>query len=610
LKPKHPLWLLLGAVLLVGLSPATHWAPGPGPLPAAGQSTEPRARPATILFVDDYDLNRAVWQATFSGLLERVHDDVPNAVVFTETLDVQQIEDPELLEESKRWLVQKYRDRPLDLLIGHGARSLEALLEIRDSSGRDIPILYLRADGSRPSDIRDLPVHPGVASMMLGPIEGAVATAATTLFPALRTLFLVVDNEAEADALSERYTRSLPPSVRVIPLVRPTHARVAAVARAAGPTSAVHYGLIVQDESGQVWGQHDYLTTLASMLDIPVFTAFATQLGTGTLGGPKVDPVLMGRFVGASAVELLSGVNPDALPPQTFDSWTLSLDWREFRRLGIARNRVPVGVEWVGKPEQFWEAFPRTTGAMMGLILILFGTGLNLAGSRRTIRRARDARSRLSQRLMAVVDGDRSRIARDLHDGLCQELTVVSLELYRTSPAAAARVRELVSFTRGIAYDLHASPLDRLPFFDAVRALARNVESAAAATPETDPEASNPSLTITVESSDWPADLPQAVAINLYRAVQESLQNVVRHARAHRCAIYLEGQGERCRVRVVDDGIGFQPGVAGAEGLGLVSMQERMVSVGGTFRVRAAPGKGTEVILEVPRSLEPHRVER
>jgi hypothetical protein len=119
-------------------------------LPLMGQSPTPGTPPPTILYVDDFDLNRPFWQLTFESLRKRVQQDSLNVVMFTETLDVQQISDPGLRQETERWLVQKYRDRPLSLLIGHGPHALQALLALREASGKDTPILHLRADASRP----------------------------------------------------------------------------------------------------------------------------------------------------------------------------------------------------------------------------------------------------------------------------------------------------------------------------------------------------------------------------------------------------------------------------------------------------------------------------
>ena len=85
----------------------------------------------------------------------------------------------------------------------------------------------------------------------------------------------------------------------------------------------------------------------------------------------------------------------------------------------------------------------------------------------------------------------------------------------------------------------------------------------------------------------------------LVRIACEAVSNAARHGQAHTVRVELE-RGEHVRFRVVDDGVGFDPSIARAGRFGLVSMRERAQSVGGSFRVRSAPGTGTEVEVELP----------
>jgi signal transduction histidine kinase len=90
----------------------------------------------------------------------------------------------------------------------------------------------------------------------------------------------------------------------------------------------------------------------------------------------------------------------------------------------------------------------------------------------------------------------------------------------------------------------------------------------------------------------------------LFRVVQESLNNVLKHARAHSVTVELNAGGEEVRCAVRDDGAGFLPDEVeeGEEsGCGLASMRERMRRLGGELRVESAPGAGTGVIATVPR---------
>jgi signal transduction histidine kinase len=107
-------------------------------------------------------------------------------------------------------------------------------------------------------------------------------------------------------------------------------------------------------------------------------------------------------------------------------------------------------------------------------------------------------------------------------------------------------------------------------------------------------------LDIQVRTATWTHEPRPTVAVALFRAVQEALQNTVRHADATQVNISLTSTGDAVRVEVADDGIGFEPDDRVGAGLGMASMRERLASVGGTFAVRSVPFGGTTILLSAP----------
>jgi signal transduction histidine kinase len=95
--------------------------------------------------------------------------------------------------------------------------------------------------------------------------------------------------------------------------------------------------------------------------------------------------------------------------------------------------------------------------------------------------------------------------------------------------------------------------------------------------------------------------LPFAIEEAAFRIIQESLNNVVKHAQAARVQVELDFGPSVLRVVTRDNGVGFDPGVAPrADALGMASMRERAEAVGGRFSVETAPGRGTRVLAELP----------
>lgn len=99
--------------------------------------------------------------------------------------------------------------------------------------------------------------------------------------------------------------------------------------------------------------------------------------------------------------------------------------------------------------------------------------------------------------------------------------------------------------------------------------------------------------------------LPLEVETGLFRITQEALNNVVKHAQAKRVTMTLESVPGRTRLTIADDGVGFDPKAQLQSEMqmnwGLITMRERAHAIGGNLHIETAPGKGTEVIVEVPR---------
>ena len=205
---------------------------------------------------------------------------------------------------------------------------------------------------------------------------------------------------------------------------------------------------------------------------------------------------------------------------------------------------------------------------------------------------ARDA----LRRVVSAQEGERRRLARELHDETGQALTSILLGLKPledslAASAAVANVRELVVATlqdvRRLAVELRPDALDD---FGLVSALERLTETFAEQT----------GLAVDFESALGSERLPGDTETALYRIVQESLTNVVKHARARRVSISLTRKGGFVTAVIEDDGIGFDAANTRDDAFGLSGMRERVALLDGGFEVESSPGAGTTVAVEVP----------
>ncbi len=217
------------------------------------------------------------------------------------------------------------------------------------------------------------------------------------------------------------------------------------------------------------------------------------------------------------------------------------------------------------------------------------------------------AQNQLLQRqarlLVETQEYERVRLARDLHDGVGQSLAALKLQLGiiagrvrsgHADPDIEVRVGETVQLAaetieeiRGVLLNLRPDILQNRGLAAALSALLAGMEKASGI---------RCSLQMRSQMPHW----EEAAALNLYRVLQESLTNVLKHAQATRVDVAFD----RLRpglyaFRVTDDGCGFAPDNVHA-GLGLTSMQERLQMLGGILRVDAGVGRGTTLTMEVP----------
>jgi PAS domain S-box-containing protein len=214
------------------------------------------------------------------------------------------------------------------------------------------------------------------------------------------------------------------------------------------------------------------------------------------------------------------------------------------------------------------------------------------------------ARKVLLRRLIAAQEDERRRISREMHDELGQQLNLLMLELARFrrehtgNPELDGQLSSLETTVRTLDVDLdfliwqlRPTALDDLGLVGALQDHAGHWSAHAGI------------------AADWHESgmdhvrLTAEIEITLYRLLQEALNNVGKHARAHHVAILLQGHPDHVSLIVEDDGIGFEASEAFGprhHGLGLIGMRERAALLGGTVDIESHPGDGTTFVARIP----------
>jgi two-component system CheB/CheR fusion protein len=207
----------------------------------------------------------------------------------------------------------------------------------------------------------------------------------------------------------------------------------------------------------------------------------------------------------------------------------------------------------------------------------------------------------LAGRLIRAQEDERKRIARELHDDLSQRLSALQLGsagLARLAPigeqaragfeAHQEHLSEIVGEVRRLAYDLHPAILTHLGLRAALQSFC--VEFSA-----------REEIDVDFSAQKEPAFLPEEIALCFYRVTQEALRNVARHSGAKSASVSLKRARGALSLAIEDRGRGFHVHSGSPrEGLGLLSMHERVRLVDGTLRVRSRLGRGTRIEVQVP----------
>ena len=219
---------------------------------------------------------------------------------------------------------------------------------------------------------------------------------------------------------------------------------------------------------------------------------------------------------------------------------------------------------------------------------------------------AQEALEKVGGKLIEAQEQERSRIARELHDDICQRLSLISLELQQahqgsngTDARTKARILDIqeqcskvAGDVQAMSHQLHSSKLDYLGLAAALRSFCREFSK-------------QQTVNIEFKDEDVPNPLPRDVSLCLFRVAQEALSNAVKYSGVRRVSVELRGTADQIQLEVSDAGAGFDVEQAKQRaGLGLVSMQERVHLAGGDFSIESKRNWGTRIVATVPLRAE------
>ena len=599
-------WSLIVAALLAGAT-ALAQAPPSGETDSVATLRQKEVlvvysarRDAQIVTVGDRELPRILEKGLPEGL-----------DYYSESLDQGRFSEDDYQDAFRDYLALKYRGRTFDLIIAMGEIPLDFIIEHRNGLFAGAPLVYFVDRSER------VPKYPNATGVIATPNLAATLTLATALQPDTQNVFVVIGAGASGFLASARQQlRPFEPRLALTYLAGLPTADLEARLAKLPARSIVYYLVVDRDGAGERFHPLDYLSRLTTIANAPVYSWVDSAMDRGIVGGSLKDQVAQTEAVGQIALSVLRGRAAESIPPVTQDLNVAQVDSRQLQRWHISESRVPAGTIIRFKEPTAWD---RYASWIILATVIVFAQSALIGGLLIQHRRRRQAEAQvlknqvelrqsydrirdLGARLLNAQESERSRVARDLHDDISQQMALLEIDLEQLAGVVGGEAHDLTAETlhraqeigrsvHDLSHRLHPAKLRLIGLVAALQGLRR--------------ELSHPDFEITFTHENVPSPLPEELALCLFRIVQEALHNAIKYSRGRHVSVDLQGGPAGLTLNIVDDGVGFDLNSMWRKGLGLISMQERLEAVGGSLEIKSKPGAGTRLKAAVPVPLDP-----
>jgi signal transduction histidine kinase/ABC-type uncharacterized transport system substrate-binding protein len=556
-----------------------------------------------------YEMNRSApaVEALDEGLRKALNGH--SVDLYVEFMETNLFLDLASQREMQASYAHKYRDHMPDVIIAAGATPVQFMLEDREKDFAGIPLVVCGAtqmpSGKHPKD--------NFTGTWLSPDPLGTLRAALKLKPDTRNVFVVNGAAAvdtSVDDVMRKSFRDVRGNLTFTYLKGLPMPDLLSRLKDLPSRSIIMYGAVTQDTAGKrYFAASESLPMVLAAANAPVFVLAETMVGNGAVGGHVASFHAQGKLAGEQALQILQGKQTSSIPMVPTLNEDL-FDAKALQRWGLQPSQLSSRKTLLNQPASFLERRGRAlllfAIVMPALVVILFQWRGAIAAREalETEIEERQAsiivRLDLTRRLLNAQETERSRIARELHDGIGQEIALLGIQIQRAPSAASnddggkqtmrefgSKLASIGTRVGNLSHHLHSSELELLGLAVAISKLCREFSE-------------NSAMTFTYTCTDISADLDGEVALSCFRLLQESLHNVAKHSHASAGSVTVTQQGRELTIAVHDNGRGFDILKArGAPGLGLLSMRERMSLIGGVVEITSVPGIGTTVTARV-----------
>src|SRR3954452_18798585 len=376
------------------------------------------ARPRSILVLDQSDLRGPFYYQIFSALRAVVTTDArSHTTLYAEDLDLSRFDGPAYEESLKRYLTEKYRDRPIGVIVAVGEATLKLVLRWRAELWPEIPVVFAMVDES---DYARLKLPPDVTGWIvkLG-LTDAIA-AARIVVPNLKTIAFVGD-AWDRQVIFRNWKAEIATAAagfNVIEIVGLSMAEVRSRVATLPDDSVIIYSATYSDGEGTFYPPATALSLIAEKANRPIVVGAETFLAPGGIGGAGLGPAVIGADAARTALRILDGEPPSQIPASTGGvRWIFN--WEQLQRWNVRESSLPADSEIRFREPGLWDKYRWQSITAIAILLLQAGLIAVLLRERKKRRTAEiESRHRMSE----LAHVNRSATAGELSSSLAHEL--------------------------------------------------------------------------------------------------------------------------------------------------------------------------------------------
>jgi len=336
------------------------------------------------------------WPSAIIAGVRSVFRDNPGSPIalYVEHLDLHRFDGSEYLDNLRRHFSEKYRDRPIDVILTIGPRAFEYGMRLRESLWPAVPAVFAAV----PEDSAPNPL-PGVTGTTVQMTLANLIKASRLLDPDLKR-FAIVGDRLDAHPHYYPYGKELPIASQNLEFIDLTGLPVRTVkervARLPDHTTILYIGINADPEGEYLAAE--ILPLIAETANRPIVVDAESYFGTGATGGFLISPEQIGQTAGRLALRIIQGENSSNIPVTRGDLPRLVFDWRQLQKWNISENRLPPGSDVRFRQLSAWQQYRSHILAAAAILLFQFGSIILLLGEHRRRHSAEIAtRSTMSQ---------------------------------------------------------------------------------------------------------------------------------------------------------------------------------------------------------------------